>query len=114
MGKQSMDLIRGTLDLLILKILSAGSLHGYEISKRIREQTESEILVEEGALYPALRRMEERNWLTSEWGISSNNREVKFYVLSNDGKRQLEEQSVQWDRYVRAMNRVLKVAQSLA
>ncbi len=113
-GKQSMDLMRGTLDLLILKILSAGSLHGYEISKRIREQTEAEIFVEEGALYPALRRMEERNWLTSEWGISSNNREVKFYLLSSEGKRQLKEQSVQWDRYVRAMDRVLKIAGSPA
>ncbi|MFC1500793.1 PadR family transcriptional regulator [Candidatus Zixiibacteriota bacterium] len=110
MGKQSLDLMRGTLDLLILKILSRDAMHGYEISKRIGQQTESEIFVEEGALYPALRRMEERNLLSSEWGLSSNNREVKIYQVTPDGERQLKEQSAQWDRYVRAMERVLKTS----
>jgi PadR family transcriptional regulator PadR len=114
MGKESLDLMRGTLDLLILKVLSWGALHGYDISKRIQRQTKAEIGVEEGALYPALRRMEERNWLASEWGLSSNNREVKFYRLTGEGKRQLREQSAQWDRYVKAMDRVLKASGALA
>jgi transcriptional regulator len=114
MGKQSMELMRGTLDLLILKILSREALHGYEISKRIREQTDEEILVEEGALYPALRRMEERGWLESEWVISSTNREVKCYLLSREGVRELEAQNAHWKRYVRAMEKVLKTAGSPA
>ena len=112
MGRSSLNLMRGTLDLLILRVLSRESLHGYEISKRIQQQMQEEIQIEEGALYPALRRMEEKGWLESEWGLSSSNREVKYYQLTSEGKRELKEQTATWDRYVKAMDRVLRMAEA--
>ncbi len=114
MSRSSLDLMRGTLDLLILKILSRETLHGYEIIKRIQQFTRAELHIEEGALYPALRRMEEREWLKSEWGLSSHNREVKYYRLTGEGRRQLDEQTVTWDRYVKAMDRVLRAVEGAA
>jgi PadR family transcriptional regulator, regulatory protein PadR len=87
MKKSSLDVIRGTLDVLILRALSWGPQHGYAVSQWIREQTSDELLVEEGALYPALYRMETKGWIASEWGASENNRRAKYYTLTPEGRR---------------------------
>jgi PadR family transcriptional regulator PadR len=108
MSQNSLGLLRGTLDTLILKTLSSGPMHGYEISKWVKQQTEDAIQIEEGALYPALRRLEKRGWLESEWGLSTTNREVKFYSLTGEGRMQLKAQVEIWNRYVRAMSHVLQ------
>ncbi|HVS66339.1 MAG TPA: PadR family transcriptional regulator [Thermoanaerobaculia bacterium] len=103
----SMSLLKGTLDVLILKTLSWGTLHGYAISRFIRESTGDVLTVEEGALYPALRRLENRGWLASSWGLTDTRREAKFYQLTVSGKAQLERELGDWQRYVEAMSRVL-------
>lgn len=110
MGQKSLDLVRGTLDILILKTLSWGPMHGYEISKWVRRRTDEAIQIEEGALYPALRRMEKKGWLESEWGITGTNREAKFYNLTAEGETQLLEQVNTWNVYVKAMAHVLQSA----
>jgi transcriptional regulator len=112
MGQSSLNLMRGTLDLLVMKILTQDVLHGYEISRRIEQKMQEEIQIEEGALYPALRRMEERGWLESEWGLSDTNREVKYYRLTRAGKEELAGQQANWRRYVKAMDRVLRLAEA--
>ena len=93
--------------MLILKTVSAGSLHGYAISRSIREATLDDVTVEEGALYPALRRLEKRGHLESEWGRTETGREAKFYRLTEAGAAELEESVAAWHRYVAAMARVL-------
>jgi transcriptional regulator len=103
----SMSLIKGTLDVLVLKTLSWGPLHGYAISRFIRESTRDVLTVEEGALYPALRRLETRGWLSSTWGLTETGREARFYQLTDVGKEQLERELGDWQRYVEAMSRVL-------
>lgn len=103
----SLDLLQGTLDLLVLKALSWGSRHGYAVSTWIRERSDDAFLVEEGALYPALHRLERRGWLESEWGLSENNRKAKFYRLTAKGRTQLRAEASQWARYVSAVGRVL-------
>lgn len=104
---RSMNLLKGTLDVLILKTVSWGPLHGYAISRNIRESTADVLSVEEGALYPALRRLENRGWLASNWGLTDTNREAKFYQLTPEGQAQLERELGDWKRYVDAMSRVL-------
>jgi len=111
-GKDSLTLLKGTLDLLILKTLSLGPLHGYEIAKWVRRQTGEAIDIEYGALYQALLRLEGRGWLEAEWRTSSTGREVRFYDLTAEGREQLAEQSESWDRYVVAMASVLKAAEA--
>jgi len=111
MSRESLDLFRGTLDILILKTLSRRPMHGYEIAKWITTSSEAVIQVEEGALYPALRRLQAKGWLESEWGISETNREVKFYTITAEGRRQLLTQEDTWARYVHAMAAVLKAAE---
>ena len=86
MEKSSLDVVRGTLDVLILKTLSWGAMHGYAISQTILRQTDEALLVEEGALYPALYRMEGKGWLEAEWGVSENNRRAKYYRLTSRGR----------------------------
>lgn len=103
----SLDLLQGTLDLLVLKALSWGSLHGYAVSTWIRERSDEEFLVEEGALYPALHRLERRGWVESEWGLSENNRKAKYYRLTSRGRVQLRTEVSLWARYVSAVGRVL-------
>ena len=103
----SLDLLQGTLDLLVLKALSWGSRHGYAVSTWIRERSGEEFLVEEGALYPALHRLERRGWVESEWGLSENNRKAKYYRLTSKGRVQLRAEVSQWSRYVNAVGRVL-------
>jgi len=105
-----MDLLQGTLDVLILKTLSWGPLHGYAVVRWISQQTEDALRIEEGALYPALHRMEERGWIEAEWGVSENNRRAKFYRLTDLGRRQLNAESESWQRYAQAVGRVLQTA----
>jgi transcriptional regulator len=105
--QSDLDLVRGTLDLLVLRTLSAGPLHGYAIAAQIKERTQAAILVEEGALYPALHRLEARRWISAEWGWSENNRKARYYSLTAAGRRELKAQTVLWRRYVTAVARVL-------
>jgi transcriptional regulator len=102
-----MDLLQGTLDVLILKALSWGPLHGYAVVRWISQRTEDALRIEEGALYPALHRMEQREWIEAEWGVSENNRRAKFYRLTPLGRRQLHSESESWQRYAEAVGRVL-------
>jgi PadR family transcriptional regulator, regulatory protein PadR len=103
MDRSSADLLPGTLDLLILKAVSLGSLHGYGILLRIQQITEGALSIEQGALYPALYRLERQRLLTSEWGTSSNNRRAKFYRLTNTGRARLRSEAAGWQRLVEAM-----------
>src|ERR1700722_17278318 len=107
MDKSSLDVVRGTLDVLILKTLSWGAMHGYAISQSILRQTDAALLVEEGALYPALYRMEAKGWLEAEWGLSENNRRAKYYRLTPDGRRRLREELKTWTHYAEAVGKVL-------
>ena len=102
------ELIPGTLDMLILKTVSRGDLHGYAIARFIAEASESVLRVEEGALYPALHRLEVRGWLRSRWGTSDNNRRAKFYRLSALGRRELEREANDWNRVASAVTRLMQ------
>jgi PadR family transcriptional regulator PadR len=104
----SADVLPGTLDLLILKAVSLGSLHGYGILLRIQQISGGAFLVEQGALYPALYRLEERGMLSSEWGTSENNRRAKFYRLTRTGEKQLRAQTDTWNRLASAIATVLR------
>jgi transcriptional regulator len=97
------DLLRGTLDLLILKAVSLGPLHGYAVLLRIEQITGGALLVEQGALYPGLFRLEHRGLLESEWGVSDNNRRAKYYRLTEGGRRQLRTERESWNRLTAAM-----------
>jgi PadR family transcriptional regulator, regulatory protein PadR len=101
------DLLQGTLDLLILKTLALGAQHGWGISQRIQQISEDVLRVNQGSLYPALHRLEEQGWIASEWGVSDNNREAKFYRLTRTGQRQLQRETEQWSRMSAAVARVL-------
>ncbi len=103
----SLELLRGTLDVLILKTLSWGPLHGYGVSKAIRAATDEALQVEEGALYPALRRLEKRGLVAADWGVTETGRDAKFYELTAAGEGTLEAEVKSWSRYVDAMSRVL-------
>jgi transcriptional regulator len=107
MSDPTLDLLRGTLDLLVLRTLSQQPMHGYDVARSIRERTKDEILVEEGALYPALHRLERRGLVASTWGFSNNNRRAKYYRLTVRGRNQLGEDISHWERYTRAVARVL-------
>lgn len=100
-------LLRGTLDLLILKAVSWGPRHGYAIAEWVRMVTDEDLLVEEGPLYTALHRLEKQGWVMSEWGYSDNNRKAKYYRLSRRGEQQLRTQVSSWERYVRAIGKAL-------
>lgn len=104
----SADILPGTLDLLILKAVSLGSLHGYGVLLRIQQISGGAFLVEQGALYPALYRLEERGMLTSEWGVSENNRRAKYYRLTRKGEKRLRDQTDNWNRLASAVATVLK------
>ena len=104
------DVLRGTLDLMILKALADGPMHGYGVVQWIRRTTEETLMVEDGALYPALHRLRKRGLITSDWGRSENNRRARYYRLTQTGRRQLETQTSRWDEIVTAVNRVLRPA----
>ena len=110
MPEPSLALLKGTLDVLILQTLSRGALHGYGISRWIRERTGQEFQVEEGALYPALRRLEKRGMVAAGWGTTDTGREARFYELTAAGRAELASEVRTWHRYVEAMGRVLGVA----
>jgi PadR family transcriptional regulator PadR len=110
MSDAALDLMQGTLDILILKTLSWGPRHGYAIARWIAERTKETLQIEEGALYTALHRMEKRGWLESEWGISENKRKAKYYQLTALGRKQLRAQSDAWTRYAHAVFAVLRSA----
>ena len=105
-----LDLLQGTLDLLILKALAWAPRHGYAVAHWIRETTNDRLHIEEGALYTALHRMEKRRWLRGEWGLSENNRRARFYHLTPIGRRKLREQESAWRRYAEAVFKVLEPA----
>jgi PadR family transcriptional regulator, regulatory protein PadR len=106
-----LELFRGTLDVLILKALVWGPQHGYAITSFIRQHSGDVLLVEEGTLYPALWRLENKQLLASEWGLSENNRKAKFYRLTPAGKKQLIEERATWEAYAEAVSRVLSATQ---
>jgi PadR family transcriptional regulator len=100
-------LLQGTLDLLILRTLLFGSQHGQGIARAIQQESEDVLLVEHGALYPALQRLEAKGWIDAKWGVSSNNRKARFYTLTPKGRKQLIAESNQWRALARAIGRVL-------
>jgi len=104
-------LLQGTLDMLILKAVSPGPMHGYAIGARIRQMSEDILKVEEGSLYPALYRLERQGWLKSEWGISENNLRAKFYKLTRAGRAQLEIEQASWERLAQAVFKVMETAE---
>jgi PadR family transcriptional regulator PadR len=106
----ALDLLQGTLDLLILKTLSWAPMHGYQVVRNIRDRSGDAFLIEEGALYPALHRLERKGWIESEWGVSDNNRKAKFYQLTARGRAQLRAEVATWERYTRAVAGVLQLA----
>jgi transcriptional regulator len=108
MEKPALDLVRGTLDLLILKTLTWGPMHGYAIVAAIRESTGAALLVEEGALYPALYRMEAKGWIEAEWGRSENNRRAKYYRLTPEGRRHFHSEETTWNAYSSAVAKLLR------
>jgi transcriptional regulator len=104
---RDVDLIQGTLNVLILKTLSSGPMNGYSIAQSVRDTTAGDIELEEGALYPALHRMEHRGWVAAEWGVSENNRRAKYYRLTALGRRTLRARTESWERLVTAVGKVL-------
>ena len=107
MPERDLDLLQGTLDMLLLKALALEPLHGYAIAHRVQQLSQEALRVEEGSLYPALHRMEERGLLESEWGVSENNRRARYYKLTRKGRRQLETEAAEWRRLSLAISRVM-------
>jgi PadR family transcriptional regulator, regulatory protein PadR len=108
-SRESLELLQGTLDVLILKTLSWGPRHGYAVARWLHDTSDDALRVEEGALYPALHRMERQGWIESEWGLSENNRRAKFYQLTPAGRQQLRSKATSWSRYAAAVTKVLAV-----
>lgn len=105
-----MEMVKGTLDIMVLKSLSWGSMHGYGVMRWIRETTGDALQVEEGALYPALHRMEDRGWLEAEWGVSENNRRAKFYSLTAVGREQLKVGASRWMVFAESVAKILSAS----
>ena len=110
MSKSNPDVLQGTLDLLVLKTLARGPMHGYGIAVHIQQVSEEVLRVEEGSLYPALHRIEQAGWISSEWGVSDNNRRAKYYRLTAAGRKQLAKEQENWDQLTRAVAKVLRFA----
>ncbi|MQA89666.1 MAG: PadR family transcriptional regulator [Gemmatimonas sp.] len=108
MPSDDLQLLQGTLDVLVLKTLSWGPRHGYEIARWIKDTTDAELRVEDRALYVSLHRMEERGWLESDWGLTENNRKAKYYRMTREGRRQLATKTNTWSRYAAAVFKVLE------
>ncbi len=108
-----LDLLQGTLDLMVLKTLAAmGQLHGYGIARRIEQVSGNEVLLNQGTIYASLVRLEQRGWIASSWGVSTNNRKARFYSITKAGRRQLAEDSRYWERLTDVMDRVLSMSKS--
>jgi PadR family transcriptional regulator, regulatory protein PadR len=110
MNKSKPDVLQGTLDLLILKTLNRQAMHGYGIAVHVQQISYDVLRVEEGSLYPALHRIEQAGWISSEWGTSENNRRAKFYRITAAGRKQLAREEEDWDRLTRAVSKVLRFA----
>ena len=107
-SNERLELLQGTLDLLILRTLIFGPQHGQGIARAIQQTSEEELLVEHGALYPALQRLEDRAWISAKWGTSSNNRKARFYSLTTAGRKQLSRETTKWKRFAKAIGRILE------
>lgn len=110
MSKPNVDILQGTLDLLILRTLAPGPMHGWGIAQRIQDVSEDVLRVNQGSLYPALYRLEEEGWIESEWGASEKNRRAKFYRLTKSGHKRLGEERESWERLSGAVTRILQIA----
>jgi PadR family transcriptional regulator, regulatory protein PadR len=108
MAGSDLQLLQGTLDVLVLQSLVLGPRHGYGVARWIRDTTDGALEIEEGALYTALHRLEKRRWLTSEWGVSENNRRAKYYALTDLGRRELRSGKQSWERYAEAVSKILQ------
>jgi transcriptional regulator len=106
------DLVQGTLDLLLLKILALGSLNGWAISQRLKQVSGDVLRVSDGSLYPALHKLEQEGWITAEWGPSENNRRAKFYSLTRLGRKQLEKETASWTRLSDAIAQVVRLTEA--
>jgi transcriptional regulator len=109
--RQKSDLLQGTLDMLILKVVALGPTHGYAIAQRLQQMSKDVLQVQQGSLYPALHRLEKRGWVRAEWAASETGREARFYALTRVGRRQLDEQSENWDRLSAAISGILRTAE---
>jgi transcriptional regulator len=108
MGTHNADALRGTLDLLILRTLAAGSMHGWGICQRIGQMSEGALDVNQGSLYPALQRLEQKDWVTSEWQVTENNRQAKYYSLTREGKRAIAAETASWKRFASAVELIIE------
>jgi len=105
---ERLELLQGTLDLLILRTLIFGAEHGQGIARAIQQTSDEELLVEHGALYPALQRLEKRGWISAKWGTSANNRKARYYSLTSAGRKQLVKETSKWNRFTAAIGRILE------
>jgi PadR family transcriptional regulator, regulatory protein PadR len=105
-----MELLQGTLDMLILKIISREAMHGYAIVRRIQQVSNDLLKIEEGSLYPSLYRMEKRGWIESEWGVSATNRRAKYYKITRAGSKQLEIEASDWEQMAEIISRIMQMA----
>lgn len=103
----NVDLLQGTLDVLVLKTLSWGPMHGYAVARSLQQLTDDVLRIEEGSLYPALHRMERRGWVASDWGLSENNRRARYYRLTAEGRKQLRTEASTWSVFSQAVSKVL-------
>lgn len=110
MAQQRPDILQGTLDLLILRTLEPGAMHGWGISQRIQQVSDDVLVVQQGSLYPSLHRLERKGWIASAWGASENNRRAKFYRLTDEGRAHLGRETESWERLSAAVHRVLQHA----
>jgi PadR family transcriptional regulator len=108
---QKSDLLQGTLDMLILKVVALGPTHGYAIAQRLQQMSRDVLQVQQGSLYPALHRLEKRGWVRAEWAASDTGRDARFYTLTRAGRKQLEEQRENWDRLSTAISSILRTAE---
>ena len=114
MRDDDLELLQGTLDVLVLKTLSWGPRHGYSVARWIAETSGAELQIEEGALYTALHRLEKRGWVEAEWGLSENNRKAKFYRLTARGRRELRAEAESWTRYVSVIGKIMAAGEQPA
>lgn len=113
MQPSKLDLLQGTLDLMVLQTLAAmGAQHGYGIARRIEQVSGNEVLLNQGTIYASLVRLEQRGWIESSWGVSGNNRKAKFYAITEGGRRQMAEDTLHWERLTGVMDRVLSMGKA--